>query len=107
MLGSRLDVRTDLYALGGVLFEMLVGHAPFGVAHPGSPTLVGGFGGSSDIFHHIQNTAPLPPSRFRHEVPASLDELCLKLLAKSPDDRYPTPESLLTALLTVNPNSGA
>jgi len=106
VLGSRLDVRTDLYAVGGVLYEMLVGHAPFGVAHPGSPTLVGGIGTGSDIFHHIQNTAPMPPSRFRPEVPASLDAVCLKLLSKSPDDRYPTPESLLSALLTTISTSG-
>ncbi|MCE9566249.1 MAG: protein kinase [Planctomycetes bacterium] len=105
LLGSRLDVRTDLYALGGVLYEMLVGQTPFGNALPAAPTLVGGMGVGHDIFHHITHTTPVPPSRFRPDVPEWLDALCLKLLAKSPDDRFASPETLLTALVMATPVS--
>ncbi len=102
-LGTRLDTRTDLYALGGVLYEMLIGHTPFANALPAAPTLVGGIGASQDIFHHIVHTAPPPPSRFRPEIPAWLDDICLKLLAKQPDDRFASPETLLTSLLMASP----
>ncbi len=106
VLGSRLDTRTDLYALGGVLYEMLIGHTPFANAHPAAPTMIGGIGVGRDIFHHITHTKPVAPSQLRRDVPAWVDEMCLKLLSKQPDDRFATPESLLTTLLMAPPLPG-
>jgi nicotinamidase/pyrazinamidase len=96
-LGSVLDVRTDLYALGCVLYEMLVGHAPF--APPGLPGTIPS-ATVHDIFYHQTHTAPQPPPRFRADIPSWLEGICLKLLAKRPEDRFATPDALLTALRT-------
>ncbi len=94
-LGSVLDVRTDLYALGCVLYEMLVGHAPFA-----APGLTGALSSATidDVFYHHAHTTPQPPPRFRPEIPAWLEAICLTLLAKRPDDRFSTPDDLLAAL---------
>ena len=84
------DQRVDLYALGCVLYEMLVGHTPFGAPAP-SVT-------ADNIFFHQRHTAPEPPTRIRTDVPAWLEGTCLKLLAKRPEDRFQTPGDLLAAL---------
>src|SRR5207248_2310096 len=95
-LGGDLDVRTDLYALGCVLYEMLVGHAPFGApkASP-APSVVSAT--LHDVFYHQTHTPP-PSPRFRADIPAWLEAVCLKLLAKRPEERFPTAEALLAAL---------
>jgi CheY-like chemotaxis protein len=98
-LGSVLDIRTDLYALGCVLYEMLVGHAPF--APPGLTTAPPGTG--DDIFYHQTHTAPQRPPSFRADIPEWLESICLKLLAKRPEDRFATPDDLLEVLRTGPP----
>lgn len=92
-LGARLDVRTDLYALGCVLYEMLVGHAPFGKAEVLPQDASG-----RDIFYHVLHTQPPAPQQFRADLPPHLAAVCMKLLAKRPEDRFATPEALLSAL---------
>jgi nicotinamidase/pyrazinamidase len=91
-LGDPLDVRTDLYALGCVLYEMLVGHAPF------APHLSGDNSSIHDVFYHQTHTFPQPPLSFRSGIPSALEAICLSLLAKRPADRIPTPDALLAAL---------
>ncbi|MEU6769637.1 bifunctional serine/threonine-protein kinase/ABC transporter substrate-binding protein [Streptomyces sp. NPDC046853] len=76
------DGRTDLYALGCVLYELLVGHPPF----TGSAVGV--------MYNHV-NDAPLRPSRARAEVTAPVERIVLDLLAKDPADR---PADAATAL---------
>lgn len=73
--GRASDARSDLYALGCVLFEMLVGHAPFL-----------GDDAVSVISQHL-NTPPIRPTWKNSEVPALLESLVLDLLSKAPDDR--------------------
>ncbi|MFE6164418.1 bifunctional serine/threonine-protein kinase/ABC transporter substrate-binding protein [Streptomyces sp. NPDC056486] len=68
------DGRTDLYALGCVLYELLVGHPPF-------------TGSAAGVMYNHVNDAPLRPSRARSEVTAPVERLVLDLLAKDPADR--------------------
>ncbi|MHB9759579.1 serine/threonine-protein kinase [Streptomyces sp. BYX5S] len=68
------DGRIDLYALGCVLYELLVGRPPF----------VGPAAGV--MYNHLHDT-PLRPSRARPEVPRAVDELVLSLMAKEAGSR--------------------
>jgi predicted ATPase/signal transduction histidine kinase len=70
------DPRSDLYALGIVLYELLAGAPPFRA----DDTL-------AQIHWHIAGM-PLPPSQVDATLPAVLSELVTKLLAKTPDERY-------------------
>ncbi|MFG3256743.1 protein kinase [Streptomyces sp. NPDC048172] len=69
-----LDGRTDLYALGCVLYELLVGRPPY----TGSAAGV--------MFNHLNDT-PLRPSRARTELSPAVDRLVLALMARDPDER--------------------
>ncbi len=74
-LGRTPDARSDLYALGAMLYEMVTGRPPFL-----------GDDAVGMISQHI-NTAPVAPSWHNPEVPKPLEALILRLLAKSPDRR--------------------
>jgi tetratricopeptide (TPR) repeat protein len=76
---------TDLYALGVVAYEMLVGRVPF----QGSPT--------ATLVAHIQKTPPDPQS-IREDLPADVARVLLKALAKRGEDRYPSAGALVQAL---------
>lgn len=82
------DARTDLYALGCVLYELLVGRPPF------TGTAVG------VMYNHV-NDAPLRPSRARAEVTAPVERLVLDLLAKDPADRPADAATTLDRILGV------
>nr|MDP9238029.1 serine/threonine-protein kinase [Chloroflexota bacterium] len=74
-LGRTPDARSDLYALGAMLYEMVTGRPPFL-----------GDDAVGVISQHI-NTAPVAPSWHEPSVPKPLEALIQRLLAKSPDDR--------------------
>lgn len=74
--GEVVDERSDLYSAGCLLFELLTGKAPF---HGDSAV--------SLAYQHVSETPPLPSS-IAADIPAELDRVTMKALAKNPDDRY-------------------
>ena len=88
--GGVVDPRSDLYALGCVLYEMVTGRPPF----PGDDVL-------TVISQHL-NTAPVAPTWDREDCPAGLDALILALLEKDAAKRPASAADVRTALATAN-----
>ena len=78
VIGKSLDKRTDIFSLGIVLYEALTGVAPFDGDNVNA------------IMYATVNSSPPPPSSQNRQVPAMLDLIVAKAMAKVVDDRYQT-----------------
>jgi WD40 repeat protein/tRNA A-37 threonylcarbamoyl transferase component Bud32 len=87
--GEKIDGRADVYSLGCVLYECLVGQPPF---RRDSDIAV--------VFAHLEAEPP-PPSAQRPELPAALDAVIARALSKEPERRYPSCRELARAGLAV------
>ena len=85
-LPRAIDYRTDYYALGVTLYELLTGHLPFEETDP------------LELVHAHLAKAPPPPHLVAPEIPPVLSAVVLKLLEKNPEDRYQSAAGLLADL---------
>jgi serine/threonine protein kinase len=76
MLGGDTTGRTDIFALGILLYEMLCGELPFGAAQT-----------SAQVLYHLLHVTPVPPST-RVDSPVALDRVLERCLHHDPAQRY-------------------
>src|SRR5947209_1666996 len=76
--GEHVDARSDIYSTGCMLYELVTGAPPFS---GDTPVAV--------AYQHVREE-PIPPSRVEPEVPAAIDAIVLKAMAKNPANRYQT-----------------
>jgi serine/threonine protein kinase len=88
VLGGTVDVRADIYALGVTYYTLLTGRPPFS-------------GSTSQKFTAHQTFEAPPISRLRPSVPAGVEAVVEKMMAKSPAARYQTPQDVIDALATA------
>ncbi|MDT7778931.1 MAG: eukaryotic-like serine/threonine-protein kinase [Acidobacteriota bacterium] len=87
--GSKVDGRSDLFALGALLYECLTGRPAFSGANV------------IEIGAQVLHFDPPPPSRLNPRVPSELDRLTLKALAKRAEDRFQTADEFASELKRV------
>ena len=81
----RVDVRTDIYSTGVVLYELLTGERPFR-------------GNRRMLLLQVMDDEPRPPRQLNDKIPRDLETICLKAMAKSPARRYSSARELLEDL---------
>ncbi len=87
--GEPVDARTDMYALGIIIFEMITGRLPFEHKNPNMVMVA-----------HVSEPMPAP-TEINPECPPLLEKVILRATRKSPDNRYPNMEAMVTALKHV------
>jgi serine/threonine-protein kinase len=87
--GLPVDARTDIWALGAVIYEMVAGRAPFE-----GETI-------SDIIAGVLEREPVPLARYAPKLPENVEWIVSKALRKDKEERYQTSKELLTDLRSV------
>jgi len=87
--GRAADARSDVWAVGAVLYEMLAGHVPFQGSHPEA------------ILRAIRHEAPEPLHAKRREIPEEVEQLVFRALHKEPSVRYQSGRALARALRQI------
>jgi serine/threonine protein kinase/formylglycine-generating enzyme required for sulfatase activity len=85
--GHRLDGRTDIWAVGVMMYELLANRRPFSASE------------RAELYDQIQTEDPRPPRQWDRRVPKELERVCLKCLSKLRTDRYNTADDLRDDLL--------
>jgi serine/threonine-protein kinase len=87
--GGKIDARTDVYALGALMYHMVTGRPPF----EGDDAL-------SVAVKHLKET-PIRPSKVSQDAPADWDALILKALSKAPSDRFQSADDMGQAVASL------
>lgn len=82
LVDRAIDARTDLYLLGATFYQLLTGVLPFTDEDPRA------------LLHSHLTRMPDPPHRVDERIPAQVSDIAMRLLAKSPEDRYATARGL-------------
>ena len=83
---DRIDFRTDVFGLGGVLYKLMTNHEP----HAGSTV--------TEVLEHAKKADITPPRQLDPTIPAPVEAVCLKALAAAPENRYTTAPEFAAAL---------
>jgi eukaryotic-like serine/threonine-protein kinase len=88
VMGKRVDGRSDLFSLGVILYELIVGRKPFEGDH------------FTAIFRAITDDIPVTPLKIDASISQSLSDLIMKALSKNPDERFQTSKEMGDAIKT-------